>query len=93
MVRELENCKMPDFEKILIHGLKTEPECTKLIICHFFAYSGGSNSELLKPNAIPIPNLFLFGFRTVRFSNGRFIAIESMEPTIRKPNKKMAALA
>ena len=35
-------------------------------------YSGGSKSELGIPNAIPILNILMFGFRMVRISNGPF---------------------
>ena len=34
-------------------------------------YSGGSKTELGKPNTIPIPNVLMFWFRMVPFSNGR----------------------
>ena len=34
-------------------------------------YSGGSNTEPLKPTTIPIPNVLKVGFRMVRISNGR----------------------
>ena len=34
-----------------------------------FAYSGGSKTELGKPNTIRKPNVLKFGFRMVRFSN------------------------
>ena len=34
-------------------------------------YSGGSKTEHLKPNAIPLPNVLKVGFRMVQFSNGR----------------------
>ena len=33
-------------------------------------YSGGSKTELEKPNAIPIPNVLMFWFRMVPFLNG-----------------------
>ena len=35
-----------------------------------FIYSGGSKTKLGKPNTIPIPNVLMFWFRMVRFSNG-----------------------
>ena len=48
-------------------------------------YSGGSNTEHVKPINIRKPNVLTFRFRTVRFLGGRFVVTTVPIPTVRKP--------
>ena len=61
---------------------------------HFFGkYSGGSNSEHLNTEYIRNPNILMFWFGMVRFSNGRFFSYSYGTDHSKTELFKMAALA